>query len=198
MSQTINEQLSALLDGELPVAQEELLLRRLERDPELRDRLGRYGLVGDLLADSTVQPGALQLADRVRRALDGEAVQSTRDRIGAGSRAVGSGFVGAGLAAAVALVVALNLTPAEEGAQSPQFAVGAHIVADLEADLEGEDGAEDGEMHGHSVSVEPARLMRYLVSHAEYSNPATRQFVDSHMIMPSFRVAAWRPVGVGE
>ena len=194
MSQTINEQLSALLDGELPVAQEELLLRQLERDPELRDRLGRYGLLGDLLAESTIQPGALQLADRVRRALDGETVQPTRDRIGAGSRVVGSGFVGAGLAAAVAMVVALNLTPAEEGTQSPQFAIGADIVADLEA----ENGAEDGEDHGHSVSVEPARLMRYLVSHAEYSNPATRQFVDSHMIMPSFRVAASRPVGVGE
>ncbi len=191
MSQTINEQLSALLDGELPVAEEELLLRRLEREPELRDRLGRYGLVGDLLAGASVQPGALQLADRVRAAIEAEAVASPRDGSGAGSRAVGSGFVGAGLAAAVAMVVALNLAPVKEGTQALQFMAGAGGVTAVTV-------AEVDSDYGYSASMATSRLMRYLVSHAEYSNPATRQFVDAHLVMPSFRVAAWRPAGAGE
>ena len=199
MSQTIDEQLSAFLDGELPVAEEELLLRQLEHDPKLRERLGRYGLIGDLLADSTVHPGALQLADRVKRALDGEAVRSTRVISGAGSRTVGSAYLGAGLAAAVAMVVALNLNPADQGVRAPQFAARAAGVTDAaEVRAVGQAGVEAEADHGHSANMAPARLTRYLVAHAEYSNPATRRFVDSHLVMPSFRAAAVRPVGVGE
>ena len=42
MTDPVKEQLSACLDGELPAAELDLLLKRLERDPELRDVLGRY------------------------------------------------------------------------------------------------------------------------------------------------------------
>ena len=36
MSEILNQQLSALLDGELPPEQTELLLKRLSREPERR------------------------------------------------------------------------------------------------------------------------------------------------------------------
>ncbi len=42
MTDPVNEQLSACLDGELPAAELDLLLKRLERNPELRESLGRY------------------------------------------------------------------------------------------------------------------------------------------------------------
>ncbi len=81
MGQTIDEQLSALLDGELPVEQQELLLRRLERDTDLRARFGRYSMIGDLLTDPRPQAAALQIADRVRDRL-AEEVGSDRRRSG--------------------------------------------------------------------------------------------------------------------
>ena len=49
MTDAIKEQLSACLDGELPAAELDLLLKRVERDPGLRDSIGRYALIGEAL-----------------------------------------------------------------------------------------------------------------------------------------------------
>jgi sigma-E factor negative regulatory protein RseA len=49
MTEALDEQLSALLDGELPPEECELLLKRLERDSELRARFARFALVGEAL-----------------------------------------------------------------------------------------------------------------------------------------------------
>jgi negative regulator of sigma E activity len=49
MSEPINEQVSALVDGELPPEETALLMRRLAREPELSARLGRYRLIGGVL-----------------------------------------------------------------------------------------------------------------------------------------------------
>ena len=53
----LNEQLSALVDGELPPEETALLLRRLEREPQLRARLARYALAGDVLRGERLQAG---------------------------------------------------------------------------------------------------------------------------------------------
>jgi negative regulator of sigma E activity len=55
MSERLNEQLSALLDGELPAGEAELLLARLQRDPALRATLARYTLSGDAIRVSSLQ-----------------------------------------------------------------------------------------------------------------------------------------------
>lgn len=47
MTDTINEQLSAFMDGELPPAERELLWRRLGDDPALRAAWRRYHLIRD-------------------------------------------------------------------------------------------------------------------------------------------------------
>ena len=49
MTDQIREQLSALLDGELPRDEMGLLLRRLEKDPALRRTFGSYALIGETL-----------------------------------------------------------------------------------------------------------------------------------------------------
>ena len=55
MSDLLNEQLSALIDGELPAQETALLLKRLEREPELRERLARYRVCGEMLRGARVQ-----------------------------------------------------------------------------------------------------------------------------------------------
>ena len=67
MSRTLDEQLSAALDGELPADQYDLLLRRLDSDPELRERFARFSLIGDAMTGAEPEAGALVLADRIRR-----------------------------------------------------------------------------------------------------------------------------------
>jgi len=49
MTDQIREQISALLDGELAKDELGLLVRRMERDAELRHAFGNYVLIGEAL-----------------------------------------------------------------------------------------------------------------------------------------------------
>lgn len=176
MSQTIDEQLSALLDGELPVEQQEMLLRRLERDPQLRDRFARYSLIGAVLIDGDLPVDAMRIADGVRDHLSQEGQPIVRRRPGF---AAGSGLLGAGLAAAAAVLVLLNLDPGSGGAgKQPLAAVTPVASTTTESPVR------------LRATVAPERMTRYLVTHSRYSNSASRQFVDSHVVMPAFRRVA--------
>ena len=72
MSEQIREQVSAFLDGELPSSETELLLKRLTRDPELRQSFGRYALMGESLRGVRGASLSLGFAARVNRTIDGE------------------------------------------------------------------------------------------------------------------------------
>jgi sigma-E factor negative regulatory protein RseA len=76
MSDILNEQLSALLDGELPPEETALLMKRLEREPELRTRLARYGLCGGVLRGERVSVRR-DFALRMSAVVAGEPVLAT-------------------------------------------------------------------------------------------------------------------------
>jgi len=71
MSDILNEQLSALLDGELPPEETTLLLKRIAREAELTSRLRRYRMCGDVLRGERVQARA-DFAMRVSAAIAAE------------------------------------------------------------------------------------------------------------------------------
>src|SRR6267154_5695813 len=48
-NEALQSQLSAFVDGELPSLETELLARRLAREPELQQAMGRYLLMGEAL-----------------------------------------------------------------------------------------------------------------------------------------------------
>jgi negative regulator of sigma E activity len=181
MSQTLNEQLSAALDGELPADQYDLLLRRLDADPELREKFARYSLAGDAFVDGRIEADALGVADRVREQIAGMESPADESRQ-AGRSGVAAGVLGAGIAAAAALVLALNLNP------TPVSESGARIAGTTP--LPPQSGASDA-----IAAVEPERMTRYLLTHSDYANAASRQFVDSHVVMPAFRRAGWQTTG---
>ncbi|MGA0027689.1 MAG: sigma-E factor negative regulatory protein, partial [Steroidobacteraceae bacterium] len=64
MTETIKEQLSAFLDGELPEAETTLLLKRLERDDDLRATLSRYSLIGAVMRQDDEVLAGTALASR--------------------------------------------------------------------------------------------------------------------------------------
>jgi hypothetical protein len=70
MSEPLREQVSALLDGELPEGEMSLLVRRLERDAELRGAFGRYVLIGESLRSPGGALASRSFAARVSAALD--------------------------------------------------------------------------------------------------------------------------------
>ena len=72
MSHIIEEQLSALADGELPAEEFPLLWRRFRQDGELRARWSRLHLAGDALRDALPERVDTGFAARVAAAIAGE------------------------------------------------------------------------------------------------------------------------------
>ncbi len=68
------EQLSALLDGDLAGLERERVLRRLDEDPALHARWGRYHLIGDVLRNEGAAGSAGDVAARVRERVAAEPV----------------------------------------------------------------------------------------------------------------------------
>jgi len=72
MSDLLREQLSALMDGELPHEECELLVKRIGNSADLAQSWHAYHLIGDALRDQLAGSDAEQLAPRVREALTEE------------------------------------------------------------------------------------------------------------------------------
>ena len=109
MSEQIREQVSAFLDGELPSAETELLLKRLARDPELRESFGRYALIGESLRGGGRSSVTRSFAARVNRAIDGEPVSAQASPLRIHSPRWWRPFAGAAVAAGVAAVAVVAL-----------------------------------------------------------------------------------------
>ena len=72
MNETLKEQISAFVDGELPDNESELLVRRLSQDPELRELAARYFTVGRAVRAESVLPANSDLRSRVAAELGTE------------------------------------------------------------------------------------------------------------------------------
>jgi hypothetical protein len=190
VSHTIEEQLSALLDGQLPVAEEELLMRRLDRDPSCRETLARYSLIGECLRGSLVGPGVIGISDRVRDAIGGEknhtAVSSGRD--GAFARRAVAGF---GIAAAVAVLALTSLSGLVNGPEISDVRRPAENSANVAPDSIANFSYKMRSGSARRAVIAPARLTGYLVSHGEYANSLSRQVMDSYVVSQTADSLIW-------
>lgn len=109
------QQLSALVDGELPTDEARFLLRRLEHDGELSGCQERWQLLGDALRGRACAPAPAGFELKVREAIAAEARQmppaSERQARRAGWRRWGGGAALAASVAAVALFMARGQLP---------------------------------------------------------------------------------------
>ncbi len=132
MSEQIREQVSAFLDGELPGSETELLLKRLARDPELRESFGRYALIGESLRGATRVPLTRGFAGRVNCAIDGEPAAVSAPALRARPAAWWRPLAGAAVAAGVAAVAVVALQHRADGpalgASSPVTAQNVGLV----------------------------------------------------------------------
>jgi hypothetical protein len=144
---SVNKQISACLDGELPAGEAQLLLRRVAREAQIRATFARYALVGEAMRNA-ISPELLdgRFAERVSGQLAGES---------SGSRSVGRPgsrlqrvIFGSAVAAAVAVLAIRSLT---------QVAVDGND-AGLSADA-GVDAI------SYTVPQPPDRMTSYLLRH---------------------------------
>lgn len=191
MTDRIKEQLSTFLDGELPDQETALLLKRLERDDELRGALSRYSLIGAVLRNDGDVPAARQVAARVSAAIAREPAQDgTALRIpgrGALLRSGGGLAIAAGVAAAAVLLV-------QQGSLRDEAApVAAVLAQSAESPIEPVSAVDDGDeslpasyvtppVADGPGSLPPAQFANYLVAHYGYASPLVRRSVGAGLI----------------
>lgn len=117
MNQTINEQLSALMDGELERDQTRFLLKRMAADADLSQRWARYHVVRQTLRRQEVLALPVDFADRVMGRIEVEPAAQARSqpawlRWGAGGA----------IAASVAVAALMVAQPQTAGPERPGLA----------------------------------------------------------------------------
>jgi len=169
MTVNMEEQLSALLDGELPQAEAPMVVRRVARDESLKKTALRYSLVGDALRDELPAGHVADLVGRVREALLHEpalapgrasASRSTSTRL----RRYAGGFA---VAASVALVALVALPGRQELAPPPTISATeiASPAPDQRLNMQ--------PIYTRAAGGGPDRLTRYYVNHSEYAPPVS-------------------------
>ena len=159
MNETLNEQISALIDDELTDTEQPLLIKRLDRDETLRQQLSRYQLISDALQDSLPAQVDPDFHTRVRAALRDEPVaQSASTRLGG----LFKPLAGLAAAASVAIVAVLSLQAVRQ--QSPDSVQEVASAPSIDTYIRAP--AQSAPV----VAQKPGRnLDIYLVNHNEYA-----------------------------
>ena len=194
MTDRIKEQLSAFLDGELPDAETALLLKRLERDDDLRGALSRYSLIGAVLRNDGDVPAARQVAARVSAAIAREPAQDGSGIALPGRRALlrsGAGIaVAAGVAAAALLLV--QQAPLQV-AEVPDQQLAQVVESPIEPVSAIEDEPVIYTTPPAAGPLPPAQFANYLVAHYGYASPLVRRSVSAGLISSKDEAAAADP-----
>ena len=184
MTDRIKEQLSAFLDGELPDTESALLLKRLERDDDLRGALSRYSLIGAVLRSDGDVPAARHVAARVSAAIAREPVRGAKLLRVPGRDELLRASAGLAVAAGVALgAVMLVQQVASQDPAAPAAVVAQAEMPPVEAVVDDPavsyvtPPAADA-----PAGIPPAELANYLVAHYGYASPLVRRSVGAGLI----------------
>ena len=198
MAEQIQDQISAFTDDELTPEECEFLVRRLERDPESRDKVLRYAAIGAALRGELLGPDPDVLRNRIRQILEGVslAARTATDSPGWATRMIRP-LLGTGIAAGVAALGLLALNNATQ--ISPEG--GAPVIVAQQATV-GESSSQalsyvvpqdDGTALGVAEQiVQPQILLtNYLVRHGEYTIGIGRRSIHSNVVsgQDTWRVA---------
>jgi negative regulator of sigma E activity len=174
MTDQIREQLSALLDGELPRDEMGLLLRRLEKDPELSRTFGSYALIGETLRAPGGRIAAQSFAARVSAAIDAAPAIVERTATARPSPTV-----------QLPPHVALWKRPIVRTALAASAAVTAVLLFRPELTPVAQLEVTPANSFAMAASPTPARSQRlagYMVAHSQFSTPMVRRNVLSSLL----------------
>lgn len=187
MTDPVKEQLSACLDGELPEGELDLLLKRLDRDPGLRQSLGGYSLIGEAMRSQRPVMASAGFAARVSAAIAAE--PGTDRKISRGALRMSPAaarwlrpVTGVAIAAGVAAVAVVSLQP---GQLQPAQQIAVNQNAPASPALEASQAPSYTVPTNTASSpafVPAARLTNYVVAHSEYSSPLGRRTVLSGVL----------------
>jgi negative regulator of sigma E activity len=189
VTRNIEEQLSAFLDGELPEAELQMLIRRLGKDENYRATLGRYTLIGSILRDEP----AFASVDAIRRGVMSRINSSDLDDVIPAEQATqkqqlsgASGFrrrTGSLLAASVAALAVFGMY--QWGDEAALIFPGNELAATQDIKRSPSNFASRAVTTrvpggGH---ITADRITSYMVSHGEFSRSLQGAMVDSRVFV---------------
>ena len=188
MSERIQDQISAFTDDELSAEECAFLVRRLERDPQTRDRVLRYSVIGAALRGDLPNPDPDVLRRRVRAELDGVRTAGRSRESAEARRRYFRPAVGLGIAASVAVVAlaSLNAINSPVDPAVPEALVAGAPLGAIERDdpasyvVPGE--AAGLPTVGDTLSTPPIRLTNYLITHGQYAPGIRRTSIHTNVI----------------
>lgn len=184
-NETLQSQLSAFVDGELPTLETELLARRLAREPDLQQTMGRYLLMGEALR-APVQSGvskdfsakiaaALEQADGKRQPLTEVAAVHRRSMLQVAPWLKPAAGFAVAASVAVAALLAIRAPQSEHGIsvaqKTSQAAPAAQLAAAATNSANSESYVVPGVANVPSAPIPAARLTNYVVAHSEFTSP---------------------------
>lgn len=182
MTDSIKEQLSACLDGELPDRELELLVKRIGQEQELSATMTRYGLISETLRTGSAATISTDFAARVMAQIEAEPKAKPAKVSPVTWRRLRP-VAGIAVAASVA---ALALFSVQQTGLLPTDAPAVNTVAELGSStitLEEPDRYVVPMTPSSSSAFIPAtRLTNYVVAHSEYSSPLGRRSVLSGVL----------------
>lgn len=203
MTDALNEQLSACLDGELPPAELDLLLKRVGREAELRAAIGRYSLIGEAMRAERPAVASRDFASKVMAAVAAEPaaaqVPGTRpevvrtpatirpSRISPAAirylRPAAGMAIAAGVAAIAVFVMQPIGTPDVVPVNAPLVAVNNQPAAnEAVVATNTESSYVVPTSTSQSAFIPATRLTNYVVAHSEYSSQLGRRSVLSGVL----------------
>ncbi|MEO8464858.1 MAG: sigma-E factor negative regulatory protein [Gammaproteobacteria bacterium] len=180
MTEQINDQISAFIDDELSAEESALLVRRFEREPNVRARALRYTMIGAALRGELLQPHSSMLRRRITAALDGAVTTTERLAAPRGSARYARPLLGLGIAAAVAVAAIGTLRLVNEAGVAPNGAIGGTVLARDQVVAPSYVVPQDATPAGPVTS--PIRLTNYLIHHSEYASGLGRASVSSNVV----------------
>ena len=168
MSDEIREQLSALLDDELDKLERPLLLGRLQREARLRECMGRYQLIGEVMRGSG-QVETLGVADRVQAALAADPAMDAGNSLQSAGSRWWKPVAGFAIAASVALVAVLSVTSMQDSGTTATPVLASAETATAPTTATSVARVSDGDWNRIEPEIDQ-RLSGYLVNHNEYAS----------------------------
>ena len=171
MNDAIRMQISAFVDGELPEAEADLLLRRMSQDAELRKQAAEFLEIGRLMRGEPGVPGVDRLQDRISAEIDDKPLAADEVALAAPEGRSVRPLLGVAVAASVALIAifGLQLRP---GVDSPVDVAADNVVA------EGVDAP------GYIVPPQPVdeELRQYILSHGASSSELGANSMNTRLV----------------
>jgi hypothetical protein len=211
MSDSVEEQISALLDSEVSAEELDLLLARLDRDDASRQRMARYALIGGVLRAETTAKRSLEFADRVRAAVGRDAPGRSLGGVPAMPGRVRAAWFST--AAAAAMVAGLGVLlaplwspgpgapPAERMAASGKSPASPPVRVAANADSS-PSAVRRAMKPRHLVAkaspIPADRMATYMASHGAYAASFSQSSWDTRVINGELERVSWQVESPGD